>query len=144
PRRPLPRPVPSLPLPPLLPGLQPLPPRREVPVRRHQPLTTLVRPLEVVVVDEQPDPLACVLQPLEHRPLHALPPQRAPEPLDLPQRLWVPRPRHQLPDPTPCAQSRELARPPPRVVLRPLVRQYLLWRPVVGDGRLEHLPHQSS
>src|SRR5881296_1360244 len=63
----------------------------------------------------------------------------APEPLDLPQRLRMPRPRHHLPDPAPPAQPRELARPAPRVVLRSLVCQHLLRRPVVRDRPLEHL-----
>ena len=113
--------------------------RLEVPVRRHQVVNTLMRAMEVVVVDVQTDPASCVRQIVEDRRLHAIPPQRSPEPLDLPERLRVARPRDDMLDPTTLAQLRERALPPPRLVLRPVVRQDLLGRAVVRDRRLEHL-----
>ena len=56
-------------------------------VGRHQAVDPRMHALEVVVVDEQPDPPPRIFQVEEHGALHALPPQRSPEPLDLPQRL---------------------------------------------------------
>src|SRR5262249_38810715 len=59
----------------------------EEPICRRQPVDPLMRTLEVVVVDEQPDPPLRVAQVDENRTLHALAPQGGPEALDLAQRL---------------------------------------------------------
>jgi hypothetical protein len=48
------------------------------------------------VVDVQTDPPPRVAEACEHRRLDALPPQRAPEALDLAQRLGVPQRGHHL------------------------------------------------
>src|SRR5207247_3914493 len=74
------------------PGPSPSPRRPEVAVRRRQAIDPLVRPLEVVMIDEQPEPLPGLAQIKKHRRLDALPPQRSPEALDLAQRLRPPRP----------------------------------------------------
>jgi hypothetical protein len=66
-------------------------------VGRHQAVDALVRPLEVVVVDEQANAPLGVAQVQEDSSLHALAPHRAPEALDLAQRLRVPRRGHHLP-----------------------------------------------
>src|SRR5262249_3592029 len=91
---------------------------REVTVGRNQPLDARVGPLEVVMVDEQPDPLSGIVEPLEDRHLTTLSPQRPPEPLDLAKRLGMPRPAHHMSDPTPLEQLAEHALASPRVVLR--------------------------
>jgi hypothetical protein len=58
----------------------------------------LVSTLEVVTIDEQTDPPPGIVQVHKDGRLHALPPQRAPEALDLPQRLRTPRRRYDLAD----------------------------------------------
>jgi hypothetical protein len=65
--------------------------RPEEPIRRRRPLKTLMRALEVVVLDKKPHPALAVLEVGEHRPREQLLPQRLPEPLDLPAGLRVMR-----------------------------------------------------
>src|SRR5262245_9166249 len=101
----------------------------EVAVRRHQPVDPLVRPLEVVMIDPVAQPPAGIGQVHEHRRLQALPPQRAPEALDLAQGLRVPRRRHHLADAALVQLPGEGAGAPPGHVLRAVVGQDLLGRP---------------
>src|SRR5262245_11703809 len=70
------------------------------PRRGDQSIHASMRPLKVVVVDEQADaplPGPAVAQ---HSGLHALAPQRPPESLDLAERLRMPRRGDDLPDAT--------------------------------------------
>jgi hypothetical protein len=73
--------------------------RSEEAVSRHQPIDALVGALEVVVVNEQADPLAGVPQVHEHGSLDALAPESAPEAFDLAQGLRVSGRGHHLPHP---------------------------------------------
>lgn len=111
-------------------------------VRRHQAREPLVRPLEVVPVDEEPEPPRAVREVGEHRPRQELLPQRLPEPLDLPQGLRVLRPALQVSDPLPPQLLLERRRPAPGRVLPPLVGQDLPRRPVGRHGPVERLQHQ--
>lgn len=114
----------------------------EVAVRRHEPLDALVRPLEVVGVDEQPESPRAVVEVREDRPRQELLPQRLPEPLDLAQRLRVLRAALHVPDPLAPELLLELRLAPPRRVLPALVREDLLWRPVRRDRAPERLEHE--
>jgi len=73
--------------------------RPEESVRRHKPTQRLVRPLEVVGVDEQLDPSCAIGEVGEHRAREKLVPQRLPEALDLAQGLRVLRPALDVLDP---------------------------------------------
>src|SRR5271166_5414544 len=87
--------------------------RPEITVRRHQPVNTLMGPLEVVMVDEEPDTPLSIAQVQEHRRLDALFPQRAPETLDLAKRLRMTWPRDDLLDATLLQLAAELTLAPP-------------------------------
>ena len=65
-------------------------------VGRHQAANALMRPLEIVMVDEQTNPPLGIAQVEEDRALEALAPQRPPEALDLAQRLRMARRGHDL------------------------------------------------
>ena len=118
--------------------------RGEVAVRRHEAVDPAVRPLEVVMVDEQPEPSSRVVEPAEERRLHAFAPQGPPESLDLAERLRMTRSGHDLADPAAVEQLGELALAAPRHVLRAVVGQHLLGCSEVGDRRLERLAHQRT
>jgi hypothetical protein len=111
-------------------------------VRRDEPAERLVRPLEVVAVDEEREPSRAVGEVREHRPREQLLPQRLPESLDLPERLRVLRPALHVPDPLPAQFLLELRRPAPSGVLAALVGQDLARRPVRGDPAVERLHHE--
>jgi hypothetical protein len=59
------------------------------PVRRDATVDSLVRPLEVVVLDEERDASKTVREVSEHRLAQKLLPQRLPKALDLAQRLGM-------------------------------------------------------
>src|SRR5262249_59249887 len=81
--------------------------RPEEAVGRHGALDALVRPLEVVVVDEVADARPRVGQVEEDGRLDALAPQGPPEALDLAQRLRVPRGGDHLADAAPLQLAAE-------------------------------------
>ena len=72
------------------------------------------------MVDEVADPPPGVFQVEEHRGFQAFPPQRAPETLDLAERLRMPRPRHHLAN----------APLPNSLVNALLPRQVMYWLPL--------------
>lgn len=113
--------------------------RAEEAIRGHESLDALVRALEVVVLDVQPDAPLAIREVGEHGPAEELFPQALPEALDLPERLRVLRPAPDVRDPVPAKQMFELRRAAPRGVLPPLVRQHLARLPVLGDAALECL-----
>src|SRR5439155_1798375 len=116
----------------------------EVTICRHQPVDAAVRPAKIVSIDKEPDAPARVPQVDEHRRLEALPPQRSPETLDLPQRLRVPWPGHHLLDAALVELFAEHALAPPSHVLAAVVRQDLLRRAIRGQRRPQHLEHQGG
>lgn len=102
----------------------------------------LVRALEVVSSNEQSEPPLAVREVREHRPRQELVPQCLPEPLHLAQRLRVLRPALHVADALPPKLHLEVRLTAPRGVLTPVVRQYLLRRPVRRDPPSQRLQHQ--
>ena len=100
--------------------------RAEEAVRRHEPPERLVRSLEVVRVDEEPQPPHAVGEVREDRSRQQLLPERLPEALDLAERLRVLRPALDVPDALPPQLLLEGALAAPDRVLPPLVGQHLL------------------
>ena len=116
--------------------------RTEVAVRRHQPLDALVRPMEVVGVDEKSKPPLAVREVGKHRSRQKLLPQRLPESLDLPKRhrvLWA---ALDVPDPLPVKLPLEGRLATPGGVLAAVVGQHLLRHAVCRDRPIESLEHQ--
>jgi hypothetical protein len=116
--------------------------RPEEAVRGHEPLDALVRPLEVVGVDEQPETPRAVGEVREDRPRQKLLPERLPEALHLPECLRVLRAALDVPDALPPQLLLELGLAAPRRVLPSLVGQDLLRRPVVRDPPSQRLEDQ--
>src|SRR5262249_40521621 len=114
----------------------------EVPVGGNQAFDPLVRPLEVVMVDEVADPLPGVVEPDEHGFLKALSPERPPEPLDLAERLRVPRPCDDVLDASLLEKLRKGALAPPRVVLRAVIGEDLFGGSEVADPCVESFSHE--
>ena len=98
--------------------------RAEEAVGRDQAVDALVRPAEVVAVDEEPQPPHAVVEVGEHRPREEFVPQRLPEALRLPQRLRVMRARLDVTDAVALELRLEDGLPAPRRVLPPVVRQH--------------------
>jgi hypothetical protein len=116
--------------------------RAEVAIGGDQPVQGLVGSLEVIALDEKPEPPLAVGEVREDRAAQEFLPQRLPEALDLAERLRVLRAALDVPDailPQPLLEERLAA---PGRVLPPLVRQHLLRRPVGGDAPLQGFEHQ--
>jgi hypothetical protein len=111
-------------------------------IGRHEPLDALVRSLEVVSVDEEPEAPVAVSEVRKHRLAEKLLPERLPETLHLAQRLRVLRPALDVPDALTPELPLEVRLAPPRRVLASLVRQYLLRRAVSRDPARQRLEHQ--
>lgn len=116
----------------------------EVPVRGHQPLNSLMRPLEVVAVDEESQAALAVFEVREHRARQEFVPQCFPEALHLAQRLRVVRPRLEVSNSLPAQLGLEVGRAAPRGVLAAVVGQHLARHAVARDAALERLEHQRS
>jgi hypothetical protein len=112
-------------------------------VRGHQTLDALMRPLEVVVLDEELDPPKTVREVSEHRLGQKFLPQRLPEAFDLAERLRMLRPALAVRDATTTQQLLKLRRAAPRRVLPALVRQHLARLAVLRDAALERLDDQA-
>jgi hypothetical protein len=109
---------------------------------RHQSLQRLVRPVEVVRVDEESQPPLHIGEVGKHRPRQKLVPQRLPEALDLAQRLRMLRPALDVMNAFAPQLFFEFRRAPPCRVLPALVRQYLPRRAKRCDSFLQRLHHQ--
>jgi hypothetical protein len=116
--------------------------RPEEPVGRGQSFQSLMRTLEVVVLDVERHPPLAVLEVGEHRAREQLLPQRLPEPLDLPAGLRMVRPALHMRDAMTLQLRLELGTPSPGGVLPALVGQDLPRRPIVCDATCERLEHQ--
>jgi hypothetical protein len=106
----------------------------EVPIRRRQALKSLMRALEVVVLDKKCNPALAVLEVGKHRAREQLLPQRLPEPLDLAAGLRMVRPALHMSDAMALELCFELGRPAPCGVLSSLIRQDLPRRTVVRNA----------
>ncbi len=118
--------------------------RPEVAIGRYQPVQRLVRTLEVVVLDEQPDAPLTVLEVGKHRARQQLLPQRLPEPLDLAAGLRMVRPALDMPDAMTLELGLELGIAPPAGVLPALVGQDLARRTILGHATGQGLQHQTA
>jgi hypothetical protein len=118
--------------------------RAEVAVRGDQPVQGLVRSLEVVSLDEEPQPPLAVGEVCEDRAAQKLVPQRLPEALDLAERLRMLRPALDVPDPILAQPLLEERLAAPGCVLPPLVGQDLHRRPVRGDSTLQRFQYQRA
>src|SRR5262249_20728087 len=113
-------------------------------VRRNKVVDASVRPLEVVMVDEQTDAPLGVAKIDKDRRLDALAPQGSPEPLNLSQRLRMPGRGDHLPDAALLQLPAEGTLPPQGDVLTAVVCQNLLWRSVRHQSRSKHFQDQSG
>jgi hypothetical protein len=101
-------------------------------------------PLEVVVLDEQPNSSLAVFIVSEHGSRQQFLPQRLPEPLDLPAGLRMLRPALEVLDTVAFEFRLELGAPAPRRVLAALIGEDLPRRAVVGDRARQRLQHQNA
>jgi hypothetical protein len=116
--------------------------RPEVPIRRQEVPNPLVRPLEVVPVDEEPQPPLAILVVRKHRPGEKFLPQGLPEALDLPKRLRMMRPALEVADSVSPQLLLEFRRPAPGGVLPALVGQHFPRHPVLRHRLLQCFHHQ--
>lgn len=112
-------------------------------VGRHRAVDALMRPLKIVVLDEEPQSLQAVREIGEYRLTQKLLPQRFPKPLDLAERLGMLWPTSAVRDAVAPQQLLKLRRPTPRGILPALIRQHLSWLSVLGDAALEGFDHQA-
>jgi hypothetical protein len=116
--------------------------RAEVPVGRYQSPDALMRAPVVVAVDEERQPPDAVVEVCEDGAAQEFVPQRLPEALCLPQRLWVVWAALEVVDVLSAQLGLEFRLPSPRCVLTPVVRQYFERRSEGGDAALERLEHE--
>lgn len=116
--------------------------RAEESVCRDESRNSLVRPAEVVAVDEEGQPPHAVVEVGEDGPREELVPQRLPEALHLPQRLRVVRAALDVPNPLPLQLRLEGRLSPPRRVLPPVVGQRFLGHAECGNPALESFQHE--
>jgi len=102
-------------------------------VGRAQTPDALVRPLVVVVLHPQPHPFPRLVEAVELGPAEELPPDRLPQPLDLPQRHGMVRLAANVPDPVLAQLPLEPRLAPPVGVLPPVIGEHLLGHPVLRD-----------
>lgn len=116
--------------------------RAEESVGGHEAFERLVRPLEVVGVDEVRDAPVAVGEVRKHRARQKLVPERLPEPLDLAERLRVLRPALDVSDAVLAKLFLEFRLAAPHRVLPPLVGEDFLRRAVLRDAARERLHHE--
>lgn len=116
--------------------------RTEEAVCRGESFQGLVRPLEVVVLDEQGDPPSAVVEVGEHRAREELLPQGLPEALDLAAGLRVVRAALHMLDALAPEFLLEPRHAPPSGVLPALVGEDLPRCAVVGDTPGQGLHHE--
>lgn len=95
----------------------------EVSVCWHEAADALMRPVEVVALDEEAQPSHAVVEVCEDSPPEKLVPERLPESLRLPQGLRVVRPAPQVSDVVAPQLGLKLSAATPRRVLSAVVRQ---------------------
>lgn len=112
-------------------------------IRGHESIQPLVRALEVVVLDVEPNTTLTVREIGKYRLAEKLLPQRLPESLDLAERLRMLRSTAHMRDPATAQQLLEVRRATPRAVLPALVGQDLARLAVLGDAAFERFDHQT-
>ena len=117
--------------------------RPEEAIGRHQTLDALMRALEVVVLDEQPEAPQAVREVSEHCLAQKLLPQRLPKSLDLAERLGMLRTALAVCDAVSAELLLKLGLTAPRRVLATLVGEHLPRLPVLRDAALESLDEQT-
>ena len=117
--------------------------RLEESIGRHEPLDSLMRPLEVIRVDVQPKAPLAVGVVAEDRPAQELLPERLPESLHLAQRLRMLRTALDVRDPLAPQLLLEVRLPAPCCVLAPLIGQDLTRRPPGRDAALQRFHHEA-
>lgn len=116
--------------------------RIEVAVRRYQPANSLVRPLEVVSVDEELEPTLQVREVREDGLRQEFVPRRLPEALDFPERHRVLGPALDVLDAFTAKQVLEGRLAAPRRVLTSIVRQNLARAAEATETTFQSLEHQ--
>ncbi|HSS48269.1 MAG TPA: hypothetical protein VLX28_04925 [Thermoanaerobaculia bacterium] len=116
----------------------------EVPVSWHEPAQRLMRSLEVVAFDEEPEPTLAVGEVREDRAAQKLVPQRLPEALDLAEGFRVLGPTLDVPDSILAQSLLEDRLAPPGRVLPSLIRQCLLRHPEGCNAPLESFQDQRA
>jgi hypothetical protein len=116
----------------------------EVPVGRYEPVQRLVRPLEVVPLDEEPEAPLAIGEVGEDGAAQEFIPQRLPETLDLPQGLRVLGAALDVPDPVLAQPLLEEGLSTPGRVLPPLIGQHFLRRPEGCNSTLQRLEHERA
>ena len=100
-----------------------------------------MRPLVIVILHPQPNPLAGLLEALELRPHQKLLPDRLPKPLDLALGHRVMRPTLDVVHPVFGQFLLEARRAPPTAILPALVGEHFLGNAVFGHRRPIDLQH---
>jgi len=111
-------------------------------VRGHQPRQRLVRPLEIVSVDEEPNPSPTVDEIRKYRALQKLVPQCLPESLHLAERLRMLRSGADMPDAETPELPLKVRLAAPRRVLPAVVGQKLLGGTVLGNATRQRFHHE--
>ena len=112
---------------------------REEAVGGAQSLQRLVRPLVVVVLHPQPDPLPCRLEAVELGSYQELFPDGLPKPLDLAQRHGMMRPAFNVMDSILAQLRLESRGPSPTGILAPLIGEQFFGHAILGHRRAVHL-----
>jgi hypothetical protein len=118
--------------------------RPEEPVSRRETLKSLMRALEVVMLDKKAHPPLTVFKVGEHRAAEQLLPKRLPEPLDLPAGLRMVRSAFHVLDAVTLQFGFELRAAAPGGVLAALVGEDLPGRSVLSDATAQGLQHQDT
>ena len=98
-----------------------------------------MRPLVIVILHPPAQALPRLLKGRESRPTDELFPDRFPEALYFPKRLWMVRAAADMLDPVPFQFLLELGLAVPARILPPVVRQHLLGHPVRSHAAPEYL-----
>lgn len=114
-------------------------PDLEIPVRGHETFNSLVRPLEIVILHPQADPLTRFLERPEFRARQKLLQNRFPKPFNFSKRLRMVRLRLEVMHLILPHLLLEPRLPTPRRVLPAVVGQHLLRRLVLRRGTAVHL-----
>jgi hypothetical protein len=114
----------------------------EEPIRRTEPPDTLMGAFMVVVLQPEFDALARLLKTLELSSGQELPPDRGPEPFDLPQGHRMMRTALDMGHPIFPEFGFEPAHPTPGGVLPPVIGEHLLGRLILPSPHPIHLDHR--
>jgi hypothetical protein len=112
------------------------------PIGRRRPVDPLMRALMIIIADPMIDPLTRVGKRCEVRLVQELPPDRLPEPFDLPQRHRVLGRASHMSDPLLLEYPLKTGLPTPRHELAAIVAENLTRCAPLTDRTFEHLEHR--